>query len=139
MKLTQSKFGKNLMPLFAFFNVINIAFFLWGDYWDSIKINHTVVIFGNALLFLLAMIALWLHMNASKKENPNVLVRSIMTSTFLKMIVVAVSVLIYVKTMKEQKSKLAIFVTMAIYLIYMLLELKIALQLNKKQASNARN
>jgi K+-transporting ATPase A subunit len=105
---------------------------------DSIKVNHSVVIFGNALLFLLAMISLQLHMSASKKENPNVLVRSIMMSTFLKMILIAVSVLIYVKMAKETKSKWAIFVTMFIYLIYMAIELKIALKLNKKQPSNAR-
>jgi hypothetical protein len=74
---------------------------------DSIKVNHSVVIFGNALLFLLAMISLQLHMSASKKENPNVLVRSIMMSTFLKMILIAVSVLIYVKMAKETKSKWA--------------------------------
>ncbi len=138
MILTPSKFGKNLMPLLALFTIVNLVFFVWADYLDSIKVNHSVVIFGNALLFLLAMISLQLHMSASKKENPNVLVRSIMMSTFLKMILIAVSVLIYVKMAKETKSKWAIFVTMFIYLIYMAIELKIALKLNKKQSSNAR-
>lgn len=139
MKLTQSKFGRNIMPIFALFNVVNLVFFIWGSTWDAMKINHNVVIFGNALLFILALISLWLHMSAAKKDNPNVLVRSIMLSTFLKMIAIAVSVLLYVKLTKGEKSKYAVFVTMAIYILYMLIELKIALKLNKKQVSNARN
>lgn len=139
MKLTQSKFGRNIMPIFALFNVVNLIFFIWGSTWDAMKINHTVVIFGNALLFILALISLWLHMSAAKKHNPNVLVRSIMLSTFLKMIAIAVSVLLYVKLTKGEKSKYAVFATMAIYILYMLIELRIALKLNKKQATNARN
>ncbi len=139
MKLTQSIFGKLIMPLFAFFNIINIIFYFWGQKWDSINVNHIVVIFGNSLLFLLAIISLWLHLNASKKENPNVLLRSIMMSTFVKMLVIAISVLVYVKIYKSNKSIWAVLVTMLIYLIYMFIEVKIALQLNKKIATNANN
>lgn len=139
MKLTQSKFGKLIMPLFAFFNIINIIFYFWGQKWDSINVNHIVVIFGNSLLFLLAIISLWLHLNASKKENPNVLLRSIMMSTFVKMLVIAISVLVYVKIYKSNKCIWAVLVTMLIYLVYMFIEVKIALQLNKKIATNANN
>lgn len=135
MKIQQSKFGKLLMPTFAFFNIINLTFLIWSNYWDSININHSVVIFGNALLFLLAFVSLWLHIGASKKENPNVLVRSIMGSTFIKMMVIAISVLLYLKVMKGEKSKLAVITTMAIYLVYVFLEVKTALKLNKKQAT----
>lgn len=136
MKIQQSKFGKLLMPTFAFFNIVNLTFLIWANYWDSIKIDHSVVIFGNALLFLVGLISLWLHINASKKENPNVLVRSIMGSTLIKMMVIAVSVLIYLKLMKGEKSKLAVITTMAIYLVYVFLEVKTALRLNKKQANS---
>jgi high-affinity K+ transport system ATPase subunit B len=139
MKIRPSKLGKLLMPIFALFNVVNIGFLIGADKFDTLKIDHNVVIFGNALLFLLATISLGLHIKAGKKENPNVLVRSVMISTFIKMIVIAVTVLVYVKLMKEEKSTYAVLVTMFLYLIYMFMEVKIALRLNKKSAANASN
>lgn len=139
MKIQPSKFGKLLLPIFALFNIVNIAFLIWGARFDNMNIDHVVVIFGNTLLFLLASISLWLHLVASKKENPNVLVRSVMLSTLIKMIVIGITVLIYVKTVKENRSNWAVIFSMCLYLMYMFLEVKVALGLNKKSAKNASN
>lgn len=136
--LQQSKFGKLLMPFFALFTIVNIAFLIWADKWDAIQINHSVIIFGNALLFLLSLFSLWLHLKALNNKNPNVLVRSVLSSTFLKIILIATSVLLYLKFVpKELRSRLAVIIVLFLYIIYVYLEVRIVLKLNKKKTPNA--
>jgi hypothetical protein len=55
-----------------------------------------------------------------------------MGSTLIKMLLTAIVVLIYTKVMKESKSNRGVLAGMVVYLFYMLLEVKIALRLNKK-------
>ena len=132
MKTQPPKFFKLILPFFTLFNVINIIFIIFSEKWDAIQVNHTVVIFGNALFFALALLSLWLHITASKNPNPNILVRSVMGSTLIKMLMTAIVVLIYTKVMKENKSTWGVIGGMVVYLFYMLLEVKIALRMNKK-------
>jgi hypothetical protein len=132
MKTQQPKFFKLILPFFTLFNIINIIFIIFSEKWDALHINHTVVIFGNALFFALALLSLWLHITASKNPNPNILVRSVMGSTLIKMLMTAIVVLIYTKMMKENKSTWGVIGGMVVYLFYMLLEVKIALRMNKK-------
>jgi hypothetical protein len=132
MNTQQPKFFKLILPFFTLFNILNILFIIFSEKLDAIHINHTIVLFGNALFFALALLSLWLHLAASKNPNPNILVRSVMGSTLVKMLMTAIVVLIYTKVMKENKSTWGVIVGMVVYLFYMLLEVKIALRLNKK-------
>jgi len=139
MNLKPSKFGKLLMPMFALFNVVNVIFLFWAEKLASLNIDYIIVIIGNALVFILTMLTLWLHVSASKKSNPNVLVRSVMGSTFIKMIIIGSAVIAYVMWAKEKRSNLAVIVTMALYLVYTFLEVKTVLGLQKKNANNVSN
>jgi hypothetical protein len=132
MNNQQPKFLKLVLPFFTLFNIINVLFIIFSENWDSIHINHNVVLFGNVLFFALALLSLWLHLLAAKSSNPNILVRSVMGSTLIKMLLTAIVVLIYTKVMKESKSNRGVLAGMVVYLFYMLLEVKIALRLNKK-------
>ncbi|HNE94303.1 MAG TPA: hypothetical protein PKZ66_09280, partial [Chitinophagaceae bacterium] len=91
----QSKFGKLIMPFFALFTLVNIVFITWAEKWDAIKLNHTVIIFGNALLFLLSIFSIWMHLKAVNHKNPSVMVRGVLGSTFVKIILIATSILLY--------------------------------------------
>lgn len=133
MNTQQPKFFKLILPFFTLFNIVNIIFIIFSEKWDAIHINHTVVISGNMLFFALALLSLWLHLMAAKSPNPNILVRSVMGSTLIKMLLTAIVVLIYTKVMKENKSTWGVIVGMVVYLFYMLLEVKIALRLNKNK------
>jgi Kef-type K+ transport system membrane component KefB len=140
MIFQQSTFGKLLMPFFALFTVVNIAFIVWAEKWDAMQINHLVIVFGNALLFLLTMFTLWLHLKAINNKNPNVLLRSVMLSTFIKLIVMGVGVLLYVAYIpKENRSRLTIIAIMILYLCYTMIEVKAILKKNKKKTAHANN
>jgi ABC-type spermidine/putrescine transport system permease subunit II len=128
------------MPFFALFTVVNIAFIVWAEKWDAMQINHLVIVFGNALLFLLTMFTLWLHLKAINNKNPNVLLRSVMLSTFIKLIVMGVGVLLYVAYIpKENRSRLTIIAIMILYLCYTMIEVKAILKKNKKKTAHANN
>jgi len=138
MMFQQSTFGKLLMPFFALFTVVNIVFIFWADKWDAFKINHIVIVFGNSLLFLLTMLSLWLHLKAIKHKNPNVLFRSVLMSTFIKIIIMGIGVLLYVSYIpKENRSRLAVIAVMVLYLLYSMIEVKTILKKNKKNTTDA--
>lgn len=137
--MKQTKFTKLIMPMLLLFFIANVIIILTEKQMKAASIDYTIVSFANILFFVLGLISLGLHAMASKKENPNVLFRSIMGSTFIKMIVTGTAVLIYAKTAKEKTSTIAVLIGMALYLAYMAIEVKTALQLNKKQKPNASN
>ena len=56
-----------------------------------------------------------------------------MGSTVLKLVVLGIATAIYLVIVGKDKSVLAIFTTMFLYIIYTILDVKTALLLNKKQ------
>lgn len=137
--MQQKSFIKLLLPMLWVFIVLNSACLFLGKRMEDAKIDHIVLMYSNILFFFLATISLALHVKAAKNPNPNVLVRSIMGSTLIKMIVIGTAVLVYVKITKENRSVGAVIIGMVLYIIYMMIEVKTALKLNKKQPTNASN
>lgn len=136
----QSTFGKLLMPFFALFTVVNIVFIVWAEKWDAMQLNHIVIIFGNALLFLLTMLSLWLLLKAISHKNPNVLFRSVLLSTFIKIIIVGTGALLYITYIpKENRSRLTVIAVMVLYLVYTMIEVKTILGMNKKNSTNVKS
>lgn len=134
----QSAFGRQIMPFFALFTIVNIVFIVWADKWDALNLHHTVIVFGNSLLFLLSIFSIWLHLKAVNHKNPQVMVRGVLGGTFIKIILIATSILLYLYfTPKEQRSKLAVIAVMFLYLIYVYIEVRVVLKLNKKKSNNA--
>lgn len=133
MIFAPSAFGKKIMPLLAVFTLINIVFIAFENFWKSINITAAIVLLGNALLFLLSILSIWLHLKASHNKNPNVLVRSIMGSTLLKMIIIGATVIWYTKFYAAAKSKISVIIIMVAYLLYTFLEVRIALKINKSK------
>ncbi|MBX2931365.1 MAG: hypothetical protein KF781_05395 [Chitinophagaceae bacterium] len=140
MMFQQSTFGKLLMPFFALFTVVNIVFIVWAEKWDAMQLNHIVIIFGNALLFLLTMLSLWLLLKAISHKNPNVLFRSVLLSTFIKIIIVGTGALLYITYIpKENRSRLTVIAVMVLYLVYTMIEVKTILGMNKKNSTNVKS
>lgn len=137
--MKQKSFWKLMLPMMWVFFLINCFIFYFDKRLDDAKIDHTILAYGNMLIFFISAIALFLHVQAAKNPNPNVLVRSIMGSTLIKMIVLGTAVVIYVKITKENRNVGAIVASMGFYLAYMAIEVKTALKLNKKQPTNAGN
>ncbi|MBC7587575.1 MAG: hypothetical protein H7178_04370 [Chitinophagaceae bacterium] len=136
MQSTRRKQFKAVYLLFIFVTIICI---IWAKRLALAGVNNEVVLVGNVLLFVLAMLTLYMHTKAAKNSNPNVLVRSIMGAMLLKMMVVGTTAIIYVLVAKQNRNLPAIFVLMGLYLVYLVIEVKVALQLNKKEPADGRN
>ena len=126
-------YGKLLFPSLFVFASVTVIFMAAPRFWDNLGISHRVVVVGNALLYALSALTAWMHLKAIINPSPYVFTNSVMGSTVLKLIVLGIATAIYLVIVGKDKSVLAIFTTMFLYIIYTILDVKTALLLNKKQ------
>jgi len=128
----RKKFQQKLMlRLFVLFMIITCLALIFGNWLDSKKIDHLVVIGANSLLFLLASVSLLMQVKALSNPNPNVFARSVMGGTFIKLFVIVIAVFIYLAVAKQNRSLYAVFAGMGLYILYTVGEVRAALELNK--------
>lgn len=124
----------SIVLLFLFVNGIALLFKSELNKWG---IDSEVVIASNLLLFIIAIVSVLAQERSLKNGNPNAWIRTIMGFTFIKLIVLGTAALLYLSKAGAHKSKYAVFIAMALYLLYTWLEVRISLRMNKK--SNAGN
>lgn len=120
-------------PVFILFAVVTILVLIFSGQLDRLNINHNVLLFANLLLLVLTFITGLMHIKASRNNNSYAFVRSITLSTFLKLIVIAASVIIYLNINKENRSIYALAFAMFLYLIYTVIEVRGAMILNRRK------
>ena len=125
------KLRKIFLPLLFLFIIINGSCFFLADWLDEKNINHLVLMGANVLLFFLAVLSIWMFARAVENPNPNVFVRTVMAATFIKLMVIAFATIIYFLLAKENKSLYAILVSMVLYILYTIIEIKGAFRINK--------
>ncbi|MBN8718276.1 MAG: hypothetical protein J0H85_02460 [Sediminibacterium magnilacihabitans] len=124
-------------PLLAtFFFVSGVAVFLRSNM-DDWGIDSKVVIVSNLLLFVIGLFSIILQERSLRSNNPNAWIRMVMVSTFIKLIVLGIAVVVYITKAGVHKNKYAIFISMGLYVLYTWIEVRTSLKLNKK--SNAGN
>jgi hypothetical protein len=126
-------FAKKMLPLFFLFIIVNSIILVFQQRLESFKIDPFVVFTANCLLFVLSVLTLAMHVRALNKTNPNVFIRSVMGATMIKMLVLASSAMIYLFMEGKNRSVYGVFTSMLLYIIYMVLEIRIALKLNQKK------
>lgn len=134
--MASTKKPNPIMALFVFFMIITISCFLFKNWLDAKKIDHLVVLSGNCILFLLTVVIFSLHKKSLKNKNPHAFVRSVMTGTFIKMIVILAAVAVYLLLAGDNKSLYAVVATIVLYFVYTFIEVRSAAKLNKEHASN---
>ncbi len=121
------------IPLFIVFLIVNCFCLVFTSWLTEKKVDTMVVISANLLLFLIGVINGAMSLRAMKNPNPNVFVRSSMAGTFIKLLVMAAAVMIYSLTAGDKISVAAIIVSMGLYVIYSIIEVKASLKLNRKK------
>jgi len=130
--MNKTELGRFFRPVIIFFIVIN-ALCLTCDSWlDKKGIDHIVLMYANLILFLLTLIACYIHIRAIKNNNPYAFVRGVTLASLMKLLVIVVSVAIYFFT-AETKSVYAVITAMALYIVYTLFEVKGAMRINRKR------
>jgi hypothetical protein len=134
--MDKTRFRDLFRPIIIFFILIDALCFSCAKWLDAKEIDHEVLMLGNIVLFLTTIVACFIHIRALKNNNPYAFVRAVTVASFLKLIVIAVSVAVYF-SVAETKSIYAVAAAMVLYIVYTIFEVRGAMKLNRK--SNVQN
>jgi hypothetical protein len=124
---------KAFKPVVILFVVLT-GFFVAGhsmlQRWNA---DQQVLIFGNALLFIITVISFLVAQKGLSNPNPHAFVRSVFGSMMIKLFVCIIAATIYIAINKSNLNKPALFTCMGLYLVYMFLEVSILTKLLKQK------
>lgn len=130
--MEKTKDRNAIVPLFIFFIIVNSFCLLFKNWLTSKGIDPLVLGAGNSILFFLSVIIYFMQKKSLQNPNPNVFVRSVMAGTFIKLVVIAGAVIIYLLSAGENKSNYAVLAAMGLYFVYTFIEVKTVSKLNKE-------
>lgn len=121
---------KMMRPLLIVFILITGIVFASEGLIEKYKADKNTLLIANMLLLVLFVLVLLVQKNALKHTNPNVWVRSVMIGMMLKMVLIAITVVVYAKTAGTAYNKKSVFIALFFYLIYLIVEVKTITKLN---------
>jgi len=124
---------KLVLPLILVFIFFNTFFITARSFFERHGIDRDVLIIANAVLFAGNLITLLLQRRAMANSNPNVFVRSVMAGTMIKLFIIATAFMVYIFINKKNINRPAVYISIALYFIYLAVEVAIALKLNKQK------
>jgi len=127
---------KGFMPVILVFIVLNGFLISAKNMLQRWNVDQDVVIIGNALLFLITLCSFLLAQRGLKNPNPHAFIRSVYVSVMLKLFVCIIAAFVYIAMYKSNLNKPALFICMALYLVYTFLEVASLTKL-LKQRKNA--
>lgn len=128
--------SKAVLPLFIFFMLVNAFCTIFKSFLTEKAIDPVVLGFANLILFVISLAIFLMQRKALQNKNPNAFVRSIMAGTFIKLMVIGISVTVYLFIAGENKSVYAIVAAMFLYLVYTIIEVRTASKMNKKNGGS---
>ncbi len=109
--------------------LIGVSSFLFTSY----GVNYVVLIGGNCLFFLISLLVFRMQYKAMQHSNPNVFIRAVMLAMIIKFVACISAVIGYYFISKEAFSKPAVYFSMVIYVIYLVVEVRTIMKLNKSK------
>jgi len=128
--MNKTELSRFFRPVIIFFILINALCLSCANWLDNKNIDHIVLMYANLILFLLTLIACYIHIKAVNNNNPYAFVRSVTLASLIKLLVIVASIAIYFFT-AETKSVYAVITAMALYIVYTLFEVKGAMRINR--------
>lgn len=125
--------AKELLPFILLYIVFNNLFLFGKEWLAAYGIDHLVMIVANSLIFILNVLVYSMQRRALKNTNPNVFVRSVMAGMMIKMAVCILALIIYALAFRRTFSKMSVFASMFLYLVYLFAEVRAAGKLNKQK------
>lgn len=126
--------GKNnlklFVPLIVVFVVVSLCCIGFNEFLLQHHTDYIVVLAANLLLFSIGVFSLYRQIGSLNNSNPHAMVRGVMGSVVLKLFVLGTAAFLYLYISGEKKSVNALFIGMALYLVYTWLEVKLSMQLN---------
>ncbi len=119
-----------IIILLTVYVVLTAGFYTLSIY--APEFDFTALFVGNSLMALLSLLA-YLMVKSNLEKRPQAFVRGVMGSSFLKLMVCMVAVLVYVLLNKEHIHKPSVFVLFGIYAIYTVIETSLLSKLVRAQ------
>lgn len=122
---------KPLLPLFIIFLILTVLIFAGNIFFAEKGINYAVVMGGNCLFFLVSLFVFRMQYLAMYNANPNVFIRSVMGGMLIKVFACVIAVVAYYFISGTAFNKPAVYASMVIYIIYLVVEVRTIMKLNK--------
>lgn len=122
---------KTVLPLFITFLILTVLCLAGNLFYNQSGINYLVIMGANCLFFLVSLLIFRMQYVALHNSNPNVFVRSVMAGTMLKMLFCLVAVVAYYFASRPAFNKPAVYISMIVYVIYLVVEVRAIMKQNK--------
>lgn len=122
---------KTALPLIIVFFIIGAITLVSNFLLGTAKIDFVIVMAANCLFFLISVFILKMQYDAMQNKNPNVFIRRVMSSMLIKFFVCIVAVVGYYFLSGNSFNKPAVYISMLIYFIYLVVEVGTIMKLNK--------
>ena len=124
---------KDLLPLFITFLILTAIIFLLKIFYTGKNIDHAVLIGANCLFFLVSLFVFRMQYRAMHDSNPNVFIRSVMAGMIIKVFTCITAVVAYYFLSGTMFNKPAVYISMVIYIIFLTVEVRTIMKLNKQK------
>jgi hypothetical protein len=122
---------KTVQPLFITFLALTVLIFAGNFLLAEKGINYLVVMGGNCLFFLVSLFVFRMQYLAMQNSNPHVFIRSVMGGMIIKVFACLIAVIGYYFISKSAFNKPAVYISMVIYIVYLVVEVRTVMKLNK--------
>ncbi len=124
---------KVVFPLFISFLVLTAIIFAANIFYADKGIDYAVVMGGNCLFFLISLFVFRMQYRAMYNTNPNVFIRSVMGGMIIKVFACIIAIIAYYFISAAAFNKPAVYAAMVIYIVYLVVEVKAIMKLNKSK------
>ena len=122
---------KTVFPLFITFLVLTVLCIAGNLFMADKGINYMVVMGGNSLFFLVSLFVFRMQYVAMYNSNPNVFIRTVISGMIIKMFACVIAIVAYYFISKDAFNKPAVYISMVIYIVYLVVEVRTIMKLNK--------
>jgi len=125
------------IPLTLIFILGCSAVYFLRDIFTAHNTDWRVVFAANFVFMLLSSISILIQLRTTKSNNPHAFVRAVLAGMFLKMFAVIAAVLAYVLGSGKDYSNRAVFVSLLLYLVYLVSEVFLSVRYLKHRTQDA--
>jgi hypothetical protein len=122
---------KTVLPLLITFLVLTITIFAAAFLFNEKNISYAMIMAFNCLFFLISFFVFRMQYQAMYNNNPSVFIRSVMGGMLIKVFACLIAVVVYYFMSGPAFNKPAVYASMVIYIIYLVVEVRTIMKLNK--------
>ena len=125
--------SRSFLPIVLTFILFTVLIFAIRPLLTEWKLDYTVVLSGNGLLFLLTAASFYLYARGLRNDNPHVFVRALYGSLLIKFLGCMLAVLVYAAVSRQGVNRNGILGCFIFYMLYTFLEVRILLRLSTRK------